>query len=147
MEWFVKSASLSAAVIICVYITVTTALPFATEQNKNEFDTSLVLETCRSCFIEVDDYSCFLCDLALKEADNDDVASVEKRSRMYNPLLRGGYPKKSTYYPYYNPLNRGSYFKKSYSPPVYHPFLRGGYRAPTVQRNYWNKPRVEDQLP
>lgn len=52
---------------------------------------------------------------------------VEKRGPVFNPLLRGRFPKKSTYIPYYNPLSRGSYNKKSPYRPSYHPFLRGGY--------------------
>lgn len=59
---------------------------------------------------------------------------LEKRGPVFNPLLRGGYPKKSTYLSY-NPLLRGNYNKKSPYRPIYHPFLRGGYGGTYPQQS------------
>lgn len=64
--------------------------------------------------------------------------SYEKRGHVFNPLLRGIYPKKSTYIPY-NPLFRGSYHKKSPYNAGYHPFLRGGYGGPYPSQTNTNQ--------
>ncbi|KAL4228092.1 hypothetical protein ACF0H5_013527 [Mactra antiquata] len=146
MEYSMKNLSISVAMFVCMSVAVTTAIPLY-----NDIDLSEYVDTCKTCFIVGDNEACLICNLVLEEAlaEKDDVvdSSIQKRSMLYHPLLRGGYPKKSSYTPYYNPLNRGSYFKKSYTPPAYHPFLRGGYRAPTVQRNYWNAQNDDDELP
>jgi len=79
-------------------------------------------DLCALCYIFEKDNICDACELQKTSY------GVDKRGGpMFHPLLRGGYPKKSTYIPYYNPLMRGSYNKKSPYRANYHPFLRGGY--------------------
>lgn len=85
-------------------------------------------DLCSLCYIYEEPDICGACVL------QQTSYPLEKRGPVFNPLLRGGYPKKSTYLSF-NPLLRGTYNKKSPYRPIYHPFLRGGYGGTYPQQS------------
>lgn len=104
-------------VIGCCMLLACFAYPMGLDIETNDSADDL----CSLCYIYGD---ADICDACVLEKSS---YPLEKRGPVFHPLLRGGYPKKSTYIPYYNPLMRGVYNKKSPYKPSYHPFLRGGY--------------------